>query len=114
MEITQKSYYTTFHFAILKEFVCIFEKQSKRLVEKFREIANTGEAVDVQVPVSLATLDVICETAMGADINAQYASNFEYVEAVNSVKHELVPTNEAALVMVSIDVPLHIFWKKVL
>ena len=80
----------TFHFAILKEFVCIFEKQSKQLVEKFREIANTGEAIDVQVPVSLATLDVICETAMGVHINAQYASNSEYVEAVNSVKHELI------------------------
>ena len=80
----------TFHFAILNEFVCIFEKQSKRLVEKFRETADTGEAIDVQVPVSLATLDVICETAMGVHINAQYASNSEYVEAVNSVKHELV------------------------
>ena len=80
----------TFHFAILKEFVCIFEKQSKRLVEKFRETADTGEAIDVQVPVSLATLDVICETAMGVHINAQYASNSEYVEAVDSVKHELL------------------------
>ena len=67
----------TFHFAILKEFVCIFEKQSKRLVEKFRERADTGEAIDVQVPVSLATLDIICETAMGVDINAQHASNSE-------------------------------------
>ena len=79
----------TFHFAILKEFVCIFEKQSKRLVEKFRETADTGEAIDVQVPVSLATLDVICETSMGVHVNAQYASTSEYVEAVHSVKHEL-------------------------
>ena len=79
----------TFHFAILKEFVCIFEKHSKRLVEKFRETADTGEAIDVQVPVSLATLDVICETSMRVHINAQYASTSEYVEAVHSVKHEL-------------------------
>ena len=80
----------TFHFAILKEFVCIFEKQSKRLVEKFRETADTGEAIDVQVPVSLATLDVICETSMGVHINAQYASKSEYVEALHSMKHELI------------------------
>ena len=79
----------TFHFAILNEFVSIFETQAKRLVKKFRETADTGKAIDVQIPVSLATLDVICETAMGVHINAQYASNSEYVETVKSVKHEL-------------------------
>ena len=60
---------------------CIFEKQSKRLVEKFRETADTGVAIDVQVPFNLATLDVICETSMGAHINAQYSRNSEYVRS---------------------------------
>ena len=79
----------TFHFAILKEFMCIFEVQAKRLVEKFRVLADTGEAVDVQVPVSLAMLDVICETSMGVQINAQDSTHSEYVQALKSASFEL-------------------------
>ena len=44
----------TFHFAILNKFICIFEEQSKRLVENLKVKVNTGEVIDVQTPISLA------------------------------------------------------------
>ena len=79
----------SFHFGILKGFVSIFEEHSKRLVEKLKLKADTGEAVDIQVPVSLATLDAISETSMGVKIHAQDSGNTEYVKAVNSMNFQL-------------------------
>jgi len=73
----------SFHFSILNQFELIFFKKVSILVSKFKTLAEKGDPFDVQVPISLATLDVICESAMGVDINAQSETQSEYVAAVN-------------------------------
>ena len=75
----------TFHFVILQEFVGIFEEQALILVEKLKQFADTSVPTDIQVPVSLAKLDSICQTSMGVKVDAQHSPSSEYVQAINSM-----------------------------
>ncbi|XP_065660086.1 cytochrome P450 4V2 [Hydra vulgaris] len=80
----------SFHFSILDNFLKIFEEQGNCLIDKFRVLAKNGKIFDIQVPIGLATLDIICETSMGVKINAQYHPDSEYVTAINILSEEIV------------------------
>ncbi|XP_063914304.1 probable cytochrome P450 4d14 [Zophobas morio] len=71
----------TFHFEILKEFVDVFESVGNVLVDKLEKY-DGHPSVDLHPLVSLCTLDVICETAMGTKINVQSGQNSQYVQSV--------------------------------
>ena len=52
----------------------------------FRKLDNqaaTGDKVDIVPLMTLCSLDIICETAMGKCINAQSDADQEYVRAVH-------------------------------
>jgi cytochrome P450 len=79
----------TFHYDILKDFVEIFNQQSKILVEKMSKHAGKGP-FDVYSYVTLCALDIICESAMGRHVNAQQHEDSDYVTAVyklNNIIH---------------------------
>lgn len=78
-----------FHFNILNDYVNIFLKHSKVLVEKFNLECDTGRAIDVQVPTSLASLDVMCEAAMGVEVYSQQCVNSQYTKSMRSMKSHL-------------------------
>ncbi|XP_065220166.1 cytochrome P450 4C1-like [Planococcus citri] len=70
----------TFHFKILDNFIPIFNRNAQLMTEK---LASTkGSPVDVDSYVSLCTLDVICETAMGTRIGFQMGEASDYVAAI--------------------------------
>ncbi|XP_037040832.1 cytochrome P450 4d1-like isoform X2 [Bradysia coprophila] len=75
-----------FHFKILEQFVEIFDAQSRILVETLAKYDQKTE-VEMFPLVTLCALDVICESAMGTQINAQQNSNSDYVLAVKKIAH---------------------------
>lgn len=73
-----------FHFKILEQFVEVFDKQSTVLVNRLRSEA-TGKLVNIYPYVTLAALDIICETAMGTSVNAQTDVDSTYVKAITEL-----------------------------
>lgn len=91
-----------FHFKILEQFVHIFDKQGRLMVERLTKHAD-GKVFDVHSYVTLMALDVVCgkykdgfrvarfyykrlfslEAAMGTEINAQTNTDSTYVRAVH-------------------------------
>lgn len=72
----------SFHFKILDGFVGIFDKNSEMLVDILEQF--DGQAIDIYPKVELCALDVLCETAMGVQANAQMNSDSDYVKAVKT------------------------------
>ncbi|XP_039270071.2 cytochrome P450 4V2-like [Styela clava] len=72
----------TFHFSILNDFLAVMNEQAKVFSTNLEKFAKTGETFNVCTPITLCTLDIICETAMGKSINAQDSEDSEYVNAI--------------------------------
>jgi Cytochrome P450 len=72
---------STFHKNVLDQFVDNFSKNSSVLVSQLSSKCD-GRAFDIYPFISLCTLDVICETAMGTTVNAQLDDDGEYVRNV--------------------------------
>jgi cytochrome P450 len=79
--IHRKIISSTFHNHVLDQFVENFSKNSSILVDQLSSKCD-GKAFDVYPFISLCTLDVICETAMGTTVNAQLVDDGEYVKNV--------------------------------
>lgn len=72
-----------FHFKILEQFVDVMEKHAETFVGKLKSF--DGQKIDIFSIISLYTLDVICESAMGYELNAQLDDTSEYVKAVKEI-----------------------------
>lgn len=78
-----------FHFKILEEYLKVFNFNSQILVRKLG--AQVGEpCVDITSHVTMCTLDIICETAMGIQIHAQSDGEAEYIKAVRRMTKVVV------------------------
>ncbi|KAK3923271.1 Cytochrome P450 4C1 [Frankliniella fusca] len=70
----------TFHFRILDQFIEVFNRNSDILVQK---LLTQTDTVNVHALVTLCTLDIICETAMGTKVDAQKNADSAYVSSVH-------------------------------
>nr|KAF6427353.1 cytochrome P450 family 4 subfamily V member 2 [Rousettus aegyptiacus] len=74
----------TFHFTILEDFLDVMNEHANTLVKKFEKHVDQ-EAFNCFLYIALCTLDIICETAMGKNIDAQNNNDSKYVHAVCSL-----------------------------
>lgn len=74
-----------FHFKILEQFLDTFEKKGRKMIDQLKEKvmkSDKGTVVDLYPLINTCTLDVICETSMGFELNSQDNQNSSYVSAV--------------------------------
>uniref|UniRef100_A0A915D208 Cytochrome P450 n=1 Tax=Ditylenchus dipsaci TaxID=166011 RepID=A0A915D208_9BILA len=58
----------TFHFTILNDFMQIFNRQTKILLEKMQEHADNGKMVDIYEMIGACSVDMIGEAGMGVEL----------------------------------------------
>ena len=74
-----------FHFKILADFMPIINAEASKLVHKLDGDAKYRQSFDVGPVMSMCTLDTICETAMGVQLNCQGNEDLAYVRALADV-----------------------------
>lgn len=72
-----------FHFKILEHYIEIFNRQSCVFVENLSKYSRSDK-VELLSIIGLCTLDIICEAAMGVELNTQRNANSDYVHAVHT------------------------------
>lgn len=70
----------TFHFKILQQFVDVFNQQSQVFVEQIKR-KESQQPFDIYNVVTLMSLDIICQSAMGVELRSQIGDS-EYAKAV--------------------------------
>ncbi|CEF71381.1 Cytochrome P450 4V2 [Strongyloides ratti] len=75
----------TFHFNILKEFMNVFNNESKILIKELSKSYKKDIEFDVFPYMKRCALDIICDTSMGRKVNAQINHNHPYVLAVQNL-----------------------------
>nr|ABF06546.1 CYP4BD1 [Ips paraconfusus] len=74
----------TFHFSILQQFLTVFDTVGDNFVRKLQQHVGST-SVEISNLISLCTLDIICETAMGVKMNAldmKDSENMEYIKGI--------------------------------
>nr|QEV83797.1 cytochrome P450 [Brachionus rotundiformis] len=79
----------TFHFEILNDFLHVMNEQADILVEILTKLVKEDRVINIFERLKACALDIICETAMGQNVNAQHDKTSEYVRAVSRIS-ELV------------------------
>ncbi|XP_014241867.1 cytochrome P450 4C1-like [Cimex lectularius] len=77
----------SFHFKILDNTLGPLNEQSRLLLKNF---LKKDEPLDLHSVISLCTLDVICETAMGCSVNAQNNPTNNYINTIKILTNGIV------------------------
>ena len=72
---------SAFHFRILEDFLDVMNNQCQTLISKLDKKVDCEE-FNLYPYITHCALDIICETAMGKNINAQDNNDTDYVKAV--------------------------------
>lgn len=82
-----------FHFGILEQYAPVMFEKAEILTNRFEKMVqeNPDQPIDVFQYLTMCTLDIICETAMGINMHAQSKNEHEYAKYVQRFS-ELVTT----------------------
>ncbi|KAF8783292.1 Cytochrome P450 4c3 like protein [Argiope bruennichi] len=78
-----------FHFDILKDFLPVFNEQSQILAKRLKN-EITKDFTNILKPVTLCTLDIICETTFGVKIGAQENEESQYLKSVTRAEEIII------------------------
>ncbi|XP_025410347.1 uncharacterized protein LOC112683508 [Sipha flava] len=81
---------STFHFKTLDMYNVSINKHSRVLARKLLEASTGDKEIDVMNYITLCSLDMICDTIMGIEVNAQEGKSIEYVKAIKCVCRSIV------------------------
>lgn len=81
-----------FHFKILENFQAVINKHSFILIDQLRR-KSQEPWINVISVMSLCTLDIIAETAMGIEIKAQGNKDSQYVKAIKRIEDLILIKN---------------------
>ncbi|KRT79363.1 cytochrome P450 [Oryctes borbonicus] len=73
-----------FHFKILDDSLRIFDMKARTFIDQLNKIP-AAEVFDMYPYITHCTLDIICETAMGVQLDSMNEQNNEYVDAIYTV-----------------------------
>nr|QEV83814.1 cytochrome P450 [Brachionus rotundiformis] len=79
----------TFHFEILNDFLNVMNEQALIMTDILSDLVKNKEEINIFERLKACALDVICESAMGQNVNAQNDQSSDYVRAVARIS-ELV------------------------
>lgn len=76
-----------FHFRILNDFLPIMNSEATKLIRKLNQekYLQQDKIIDIAPIIALCTLDTICETAMGVNIDCQDDEESVYVQSLYEV-----------------------------
>ncbi|GJQ86705.1 hypothetical protein Trydic_g14777 [Trypoxylus dichotomus] len=74
----------TFHFKILENFMSIFVEKTKTLLDILDGKAD-GNEYNIYPDLTHCALDIICETAMGVNVNAMSNEDNKYVKSIYEI-----------------------------
>ena len=80
----------TFHFKILRDFVGVMNEQAKMLVGEILPRRDLSKPVDVVPLIVHCALDIVCEAAMGKNMNSQLNPDDPYPTAVKRLSELLI------------------------
>ncbi|KAJ6216494.1 hypothetical protein RDWZM_007651 [Blomia tropicalis] len=84
----------TFHFNILEAFLPSMNEQANILIDKIQEQLQKSNqesiVLDVVPYITYATLDIICETAMGIKLGSQFNPTIDYVQSIHRIVNKLI------------------------
>ncbi|GAB0086063.1 hypothetical protein DMENIID0001_000490 [Sergentomyia squamirostris] len=83
-KIHRKLINPTFSLKTLQSYMPIFNRQVNVLVSRLEELDGKNET-DMYPYMSALTLDAVCGTTMGYEMNIQMDQNVEYISAINNV-----------------------------
>lgn len=81
-----------FHFGVVDQFSEVMSEKSKVLTEIIEETLkeNPGKPIDIFRLIIRCALDIICETAMGVNMNVQRNYDTDYMNALHTVAQSSV------------------------
>lgn len=79
---------------IMKDYLVVMNKRCSQLTQILGRFADSGKEFDLFRVITLCSLDIICEAALGEPVEVQTASDSDYIRAIYSASNTITQRQE--------------------